>query len=200
MFDERVRAILPRAVKPVVGLLARVGITPNGVSFAAFGTSLVAGVLVATGFSWIGIGVWLVSRVGDGFDGILARETGCSTAFGGYLDITLDMAAYSTMVVGFAVAHPNLGLVWSVILLGYALAITTTLALANAAAAAGRRVSNTNRTFQFTTGMAEAGETTVMYVLWVVFPGWLGWLAWVWVAMIFVTVVQRSWLAYRVLR
>jgi hypothetical protein len=48
--------------------------------------------------------------------------------------------------------------------------------------------------------MAEAGETTVMYVLWVVFPAWLGWLAWIWVAMILVTVVQRSWLAYRVLR
>ena len=200
MFDERVRAILPRAVKPVIRLLTQAGITPNVMSVLAFGTALGAGALVATGFPWIGIGVWLVSRVGDGLDGILARETGRSTAFGGYLDITLDMTAYSAMVMGFAVAHPDLGIVWSVILVGYALAITTTLALSNAAAAAGRRVSDTNRTFQFTTGMAEAGETTVMYVLWVVFPGGLGWLAWVWVAMIFVTVIQRSWLAYRVLR
>ena len=200
MFDERVRAILPRGVMPVVGLLARAGVTPNAVSVVAFGASLVAGVLVATGFPWTAIGVWLASRVGDGLDGILARETGRSTAFGGYLDITLDMTAYSTMVVGFAVAHPDRGIVWSVILAGYALAITTTLALSNAAAAAGRRVSDTNRTFQFTTGIAEAGETTVMYVLWVVFPSWLGWLAWIWVAMILVTVVQRSWLAWRVLR
>jgi phosphatidylglycerophosphate synthase len=200
MFDERVRAILPRAVKPVAGLLARAGVTPNAVSLVAFGTALAAGALVATGFPWTAIGVWLASRVGDGLDGILARETGRSTAFGGYLDITLDMTAYSTMVVGFAVAHPDLGIVWPVILLGYALAITTTLALSNAAAAAGRRVSETNRTFQFTTGMAEAGETTVMYVLWVVFPAWLGWLAWIWVAMILLTVIQRSWLAHRVLR
>ena len=200
MFDERVRAILPRAVKPVIRLLTQAGITPNVMSVLAFGTALAAGALVATGFPRMAIGVWLVSRVGDGLDGILARETGRSTAFGGYLDITLDMTAYSAMVMGFAVAHPDLGIVWSVILVGYALAITTTLALSNAAAAAGRHVSDTNRTFQFTTGMAEAGETTVMYVLWVVFPGGLGWLAWVWVAMIFVTVIQRSWLAYRVLR
>ena len=200
MSDERVRAILPRAMKPVVRFLAQAGITPNVMSVLAFGTALAAGALVATGFPRMAIGVWLVSRVGDGLDGILARETGRSTAFGGYLDITLDMTAYSAMVLGFAVAHPDLGIVWSVILVGYALAITTTLALSNAAAAAGRRVSDTNRTFQFTTGMAEAGETTVMYVLWVVFPGWLGSLAWVWVAMILVTVVQRSWLAYRVLR
>lgn len=200
MFDERVRAMLPRAAKPVIRLLTQAGITPNVMSVLAFGTALAAAGFVATGFPWTGIGVWLVSRVGDGLDGILARETGRSTAFGGYLDITLDMTAYSAMVMGFAVAHSDLGIVWAVILVGYALAITTTLALSNAAAAAGRRVSDTNRTFQFTTGMAEAGETTAMYVLWVVFPGWLGSLAWVWVAMIFVTVVQRSWLAYRVLR
>ena len=200
MFDERVRAILPRAVKPVAGLLARAGVTPNAVSLVAFGTALAAGALVATGFPWTAIGVWLASRVGDGLDGILVRDTGHSTAFGGHLDITPDMTAYSTMVVGFAVAHPDLGIVWPVVLLGYALAIATTLALSNAAAAARRRVSDTNRTFQFTTGMAEAGETTVMYVLWVVFPVWLGWLAWIWVAMILVTVVQRSWLAWRVLR
>jgi hypothetical protein len=104
------------------------------------------------------------------------------------------------MVVGFAVAHPDLGIVWPVILLGYVLAITTTLALSAAAAALGRSVSETDRTFQFTAGVAEAGETTVMYVLWVLFPGWLGWLAWIWVAMILVTVIQRSWLAWRVLR
>jgi phosphatidylglycerophosphate synthase len=200
VFDERVRAILPRAVKPVTRLLVRAGVTPNLMSALAFALAIAAVVLVATGLSWPGICVWLVSRVGDGLDGILARETGRATAFGGYLDITLDMMAYSLMVIGFAVARPDLGMVWSVILLGYALVITTTLALSNAAAEAGRRVSDTNRTFQFTTGMAEAGETTVMYVLWVVLPGWLGGLTWLWVAMICVTVVQRTWLAYRVLR
>lgn len=200
MFDERVRAMLPRVAKPATRALARAGVTPNAVSVMACGASLVAAVLVAGGFPWAGIAVWLASRLGDGLDGILARETGRSTAFGGYLDITLDMTAYSAMLLGFAVAHPEGGVVWSVILAGYALAITTTLALSNAAAVAGRRLSDTNRTFQFTAGMAEAGETTVMYVLWVVFPGELGWLAWVWVAMIVATVLQRSWLAYRVLR
>ena len=111
MFDERVRAILPRAVTPVVRLLARAGVTPNVMSVLAFGTAFAAAVFVAAGFPWTGFGVWLASRVGDGLDGVLARETGASTAFGGYLDTTLDMAAYSMMVAGFAVAHPDLGIV-----------------------------------------------------------------------------------------
>jgi len=200
MFDERVRAILPHVVTPVIRLLAQTGVTPNALSAMAFVTALVAATCVAAGFPVVGIGVWLVSRVGDGLDGILARETGRSAPFGGYLDITLDMAAYSAMVVGFALLHPDLGVVWAMVLAGYVLAITTTLALSNAVAATGRRVSETNRTFQFTTGMAEAGETTVMYVLWVAFPGWVRALAWVWVAMLLVTVIQRSYLAYRVLR
>jgi phosphatidylglycerophosphate synthase len=199
MFDERVRASLARAVKPVAVRLARAGVTPNAVSVTAFGGSLAAAALVASGYPRAGLVAWLLSRLGDALDGILARAGGRSSAFGGYLDITLDMAAYSVMALAFAVAHPEHGIVWPAILLGYALAITTTLALSNAAAALGRRVSDTDRTFQFTTGIAEAGETTVMYVLWVVFPGWLGWLAWIWVAMIIVTVVQRSWLAYRLL-
>jgi phosphatidylglycerophosphate synthase len=51
----------------------------------------------------------------------VARELGNQSAFGGYLDITLDMAAYSAMAMGFAVAHPEPGLMWNVILAGYVL-------------------------------------------------------------------------------
>jgi len=167
---------------------------------ATFVTAAAAAVLIGTGSPRAGLAVWLVSRLGDGLDGVLARETGRSSAFGDYLDITLDMTAYSVVTLGFAAARPELGLVWPAILMGYTLAITTTLALSSAAASAGRRVSDTNRTFQFTTGVAEAGETTVMYALWVVFPHWLAWLAWVWFAVILLTVVQRTWLASRVLR
>jgi len=200
MIDERVRAVLPRLMTPLARPLARAGVTPNTVTVATFVTAAAAAVLIGTGSPRAGLAVWLVSRLGDGLDGVLARQTGRSSAFGGYLDITLDMTAYSVVALGFAAAHPELGLVWPAILMGYTLAITTTLALSSAAVSAGRRVSDTDRTFQFTTGVAEAGETTVMYVLWVMFPHWLAWLAWMWLAMILLTVVQRTWLASRVLR
>jgi hypothetical protein len=109
------------------------------------------------------------------------------------------MAAYAVMVIGFAVAHPELGLAWSAILVSYILSITSTLALSNAASATGRQVSRTDRTFQFTSSLAEAGETSIMYSAWVVFPQWMEPLAWTWCAVVLVSVVQRSWLAYRVL-
>ena len=86
---------------------------------------------------------------------------------------------------------------WLCVLAGYVLVITTTLALSDASRADGRRVSGTDRTFQFTPGLTEAGETNAMYVLWAVFPALLPWLVWIWAAALAVTAVQRTYLAAR---
>jgi phosphatidylglycerophosphate synthase len=200
MFDERFRVRFATLTRPVVPPLARFGVTPNQITVATFVMAAMAAALIALERPWWGLGVWLVSRLGDGLDGALARHTARTSAFGGYLDITLDMAGYSAMVVGFAIAHPALWLSWLAVLVGYVLVITTTLALSDAARAAGRTVSVTNRTFQFTPALTEAGETSVMYGLWVVFPQQLDWLVWTWVLALAVTVVQRTWAAAALLR
>ena len=200
MFDERVRAALPRVLGPVACVLAGFNVSPHVITWVGFLGGAGAAAAVAAGWPLTGLALWLFSRLGDGLDGLVARETGEASAAGGYLDITLDMAAYSLMVLGFAAAHPEQGLAFAAILTGYTLAITTTLALSNAATAAGREITRTDRTFQFTTGLAEAGETSVVYTLWVLFPGWLQVVAWIWVALLLVTVIQRSRLAWRVLR
>jgi phosphatidylglycerophosphate synthase len=200
MIDEPFRARFARVVRPVVQMLARTGVRPNHITLLAFALGIAAAGLVAAGYAHSGLGVWLASRVGDGLDGALARETRQSTAFGGYLDITLDMAAYAAMVLGFAVLHPELSEAWAAVLVAYVVVITTTLALSNAAHVLGRQVSRTDRTFQFTPAFTEAGETNVMYVLWLLFPGQIGWLIWVWTVALTATVVQRTYLAWRVLR
>jgi phosphatidylglycerophosphate synthase len=200
MIDESFRARFLPIVLPLVMGLARAGAKPNHVTVLAFVLGLLAAALVGAGHDAVALAVWLIGRICDGLDGALARVTGRSTPFGGYLDITLDMAAYSAMVLGFAVRYPQLAVVWAAVLLGYVVVITTTLALSDAAGNIGRRVSDTNRTFQFTPAITEAGETNVMYVLWLVFPAHIEWLAWVWTAALAATVVQRTHLAWRVLR
>ncbi len=200
MFDEPFRARFGRAFRSAVPLLVRVGIKPNHVTVATFLLAVVAAVLVGAGRPVAGLTVWLISRFGDGVDGLLARQTGRRTAFGGYLDISLDMAGYAGMIVGFAVLHPAFHVAWAAVLAGYVVVITTTLALSDAAGQLQRRVAERDRTFQFTAGVAEAGETNVMYALWVLFPASIGWLVWLWVAALFFTAIQRTWLAWRVLR
>jgi phosphatidylglycerophosphate synthase len=200
MFDEPFRTRFAGWVQPLAPLLARLGVTANHVTVLSLLLALVAAGLIADGRSLAGLFVWILSRIGDGLDGVLAREAAQTSAFGGYLDITLDMAGYTAMVVGFALAHPALGFAWLAVLAGYILVITTTLALSDAARRSGRQVSLTDRTFQFTPALTEAGETSVRYGLWVVFPQQLPWLVWVWVAALALTTVQRSLLAWRLLR
>lgn len=200
MFDEPVRRRFARIAQPVTDGLAATGITPNQLTLLTFVIALGGAACLALGWPRVGLAIWLVSRVGDGLDGALARATSRRTPFGAYLDITLDMAAYSAMVLAFSRLYPAQGLVWASILTAYVIVITTTLALSDAATTADRRVSGTDRTFQFTPGIAEAGETSVMYGLWVVFPGAVAWLAWVWFAALMATCVQRSVLAWRALR
>lgn len=199
MFDDAFRAGFSSWARPVVHPLVRLGVTPNGITVATFLLALAAATLIAVDRPWAGLVLWLVSRLGDGLDGLLARQSGQTTAFGGYLDITLDMAGYAAMVMGFAVARPDISLAWVAILTGYVVGITTTLALSDATRASGRRVTAVDRMFQFTPALTEAGETTAMYVLWVVFPAHLPWLAWFWVVALAVTGLQRTRLAARVL-
>ncbi len=200
MFDEPFRARVSPLLRPVVPVLARRGVTPTHVTVAAFLLGIAGAFCIANSWTIVGLAAWLTSRVGDALDGTLARETDQSTAFGGYLDITLDMAAYAAMAVAFAVLHPGLGVAWPAILTGYVLVITTTLALSDAAGTLGRHVSATNRTFQFTPGFAEAGETNFMYTMWVLFPSHIEWLVWLWVAVLFATAGQRTVRAWRLLR
>ena len=186
-----------RATAPAARVLASRGLTPLHVTWGGFALALGAALAVASGHAWPGLALWLASRVADGLDGVMARELGNQSAFGGYLDITLDMAAYSAMAMGFAVAHPEPGLMWNAILAGYVLAITTALALAAAAERAQHTVAPGNRTYQFTRGLAEAGETSVVYVLWTLFPAALVPVGWVWVALLLATAMQRTWLAWQ---
>jgi phosphatidylglycerophosphate synthase len=200
MLDDFVRPRFERAALPAVRLLARAGLSPAAISWLGLALALAGATFVALGHAWVGLGLWLASRVADGLDGALARMSASQSAWGGYLDITLDMAAYCSMVLGFGAAHPQHGLLWPSILAGYALAITTTLALAAAVERLDRTVWRGNRSVQFTRGLAEAGETSAVYVLWTLFPAAIGPVGWCWCAVLAATAVQRSWLAWRHLR
>lgn len=200
MFDDLFRARLAPRVRPLARILLRAGVTANHITIAAFFLAVAGALLVAQGSTRVGLTFWLVSRLGDGLDGVVAREGGLTSPFGGYLDITLDMVAYSIMILGFAAHYPELAAGWLAVLAGYVVVITTTLALSGAAAARSTRMSETDRTFQFTTGLTEAGETTIMYALWVLAPSQIWWLVWLWAAALLLTSIQRSTLAWRVLR
>jgi len=198
MIDEPFRQWLARRWSAPAVALHRAGITANQVTVVAALLGLTAAALVAVQLTWVGIALWLASRLLDGYDGMLARLAGGGSLFGGYLDITLDMLAYAAMAVAFAVAMPADGVLWTLVLLGYVIAITTTLALSSLAEKADRQLGG-DRSIQFTRALAEGGETTIVYVVIALAPSISRYVLVVWIALLAITAIQRTALARRLL-
>jgi CDP-diacylglycerol--glycerol-3-phosphate 3-phosphatidyltransferase len=88
------RPAVAKAVAPIVGGLARAGVTADMVTVAGF-LGAVAGsvLLIARGEFFWGVVVVTVSVLLDLLDGALARARGGGSVFGAVLDSTLDRAA-----------------------------------------------------------------------------------------------------------
>jgi phosphatidylglycerophosphate synthase len=199
MIDNAMRAVLPPLVGPVLALYRRFGWTPNQVTWLGFSIALVASLAVALHAWWAALGIWWLSRLVDGTDGIWARSSGQASDFGAYLDITLDMAAYGAMVVGFAVAVPELRLLWMAMLFLYILCITTALSLGMQEAKRGLAPRD-DRGLRLGAGLAEGGETGIAYSVFLLFPDQLTVTASIWIVVLATTVLARTLLAARLLR
>ncbi len=105
MTRSRVFSLFPRRapkqiIDPIVGLIARTGVTPNHLSLLGFSGNVGAAVLAARGdFLWAGI-VMLVFSAVDMLDGALARATDRATRFGAVLDAALDRMSEAALLSG----------------------------------------------------------------------------------------------------
>jgi CDP-diacylglycerol--glycerol-3-phosphate 3-phosphatidyltransferase len=95
---EAARALLA----PVVRLAVALRLTPNAITVLGFGVVVAAAVLIGTGSLLAGAVVLTTGSLLDAVDGALARATGVSSAFGSFLDSTLDRAAEAVLYGGVA--------------------------------------------------------------------------------------------------
>ena len=138
--------------------------------------------------------MWWLGRFFDGTDGILARRTKQTSNFGAHLDILLDMASYSVMVLAFQRLYPELSTTWIAIMALYVLCITGALSfgiLQDAESIPG----DDNRGLRLASGLAEAGETGIAYSVFLIFPAWIHITAILWLCVLSITVIARLYLA-----
>jgi phosphatidylglycerophosphate synthase len=197
MIDGYARNLLPGLTGGLIACYRRVGITPNQLTVLGFAIAVLAALLVARGHAWSAIAVWWLGRLVDGTDGILARATGKVSDFGGYLDITLDMAAYSLMVLGFYFWQPRFAVLWMITLILYILAITSALSLG--ALERARGMDDDNRSLKLAAGLAEGGETGISYTLMLLLPQFISVLLPLWILVLIATFGARTALAWRLL-
>jgi len=113
-----------KASEPMARLLARTRITPNQMSWAAFGIALVSFVSFILGWNIVGGLLAQLSSIVDGIDGSLARLKGMASTFGGFLDSVLDRYADVLILLGLTLwslaneSYPGIWLVGSLAIAG----------------------------------------------------------------------------------
>jgi len=198
MLDGKMRSLLAPALERYGRMLARAGAGANAVTWAGFGLAVVAACLIAVHWYWSGLAVLLASRLADGLDGAVARAT-LKTDLGGFLDIVLDFAFYGAIPLGFVLADPAANAVAGAVLL-FAFYVNGSSFLAFAILAERHGMETAARgekSLFFSTGLAEASETIIVFAAMCVFPGWFPLLAYVFAGLTFYTGLSRIVLAVR---
>jgi CDP-diacylglycerol--glycerol-3-phosphate 3-phosphatidyltransferase len=189
------RAILA----PVVRLAIALHLTPNTITVIGLLITVLASALIGSGWLLLGAAILTAGSLLDAVDGALARATGGGTAFGSFLDSTLDRAGEAILYIGvgawLVTSQPDP--LWPVLAVLVALAGSFLVSYAHARAqgiglaADVGLAPRTERLVIVIAGVALAGLGFV--------PGLLAALV-VLAALTTATVIQRIWHVWRLSR
>jgi phosphatidylglycerophosphate synthase len=171
MLDRAAIAALKPALDAGAAWLVRRGVGADAVTLAGFAIGIGAAVAIALGAPGWGLALLLASRLADGLDGAVARQTQ-STDRGAFLDITLDFLFYASIPLAFAIAEPGANALPAAVLLA-AFIGTGSSFLAFAVLAERRGLASTaypRKGFYYLGGLTEATETLICFALMCLWP------------------------------
>ena len=198
MLDSFAQRLIEPVLTRAAHRLVQLNVTANQLTLAGFAVGLLAAVLIAQRAYEAGLVLLLLSRLCDGLDGAVARQTK-PTDRGGFLDITLDFIFYAAVVLAFAFADPAANaLAAAALLVGFM--GTGSSFLAFAVMAAKRQMSkpmSSGKSFYFLGGLTEGTETLVFFVAMCLWPAQFALLAWVFAGLCAVTTAARVVSGYK---
>lgn len=200
MLDSRLRPLIDPPLNAAGRMLASLGVSANLLTFAGLALGLGGALAIAQGTFALGLALIMANRVLDGLDGAVARVRG-PTALGGYFDIVADFAFYVSVPLAFGVMDPANTLAALVLVASFVL--TGVSFLAFAAIAAERGISTKahgQKSFFYSTGLAEGTETIAIFVAMCIVPEWFAVIAYGYAGLCALTLVQRSALAVMTFR
>ena len=200
MLDAKLRPLIDPPLNRAGAVLARLGVTANGLTFTGLALGLGGAAAIALGHIGWGLALILANRLCDGLDGAVARVRGPSD-LGGYFDIVADFAFYVAIPLGFGVMAAANTLPALVLVASFVLTGVSFLAFAVIAAKRGAEThAHGRKSFFYSTGLAEGTETIAVCIAMCLFPAWFGALAYAYAGLCALTVVQRSALAVSAFR
>ena len=192
MLDRAAIAILKPALDAGARALVRRGIGADAVTLAGFAIGMAAAATIGFGATGWGLALLLASRLADGLDGAVARQTH-TTDRGAFLDITLDFLFYASIPLAFALADPAANALPAAVLLA-AFIGTGSSFLAFAVMAERRTLASAafpRKGFFYLGGLTEATETLLCFGLMCVWPGKFAWWAYGFASLCALTFVIR---------
>ena len=201
MLDRHTRGVAASTLDPVATWLADRSVGANYLTALGFVFGFGACGAIAYGQWTLGLGLWLVNRLFDGLDGLVARKSEPSD-LGGFLDLSADFAIYAGFVVAVAIALPHARLVSVVLLATYYLSGTAFLTWSGLVQKQASKPvhSEGERSLAFLPGLAEGTETIVVYCLICIVPSWAVPIMWTFAGVVLITAGQRIWWATKTLR
>lgn len=108
MFDVIGRTAKDRILAPVVTATPR-WITPTAITVTSLVPGLAAAWAASRGAWTLALVLFMVNRILDGLDGLIARERKETSDFGGYLDILIDFLVYAAIPIGASIGAMEYG-------------------------------------------------------------------------------------------
>lgn len=200
MFDAKIRPLIDPPLNAVGRGLARIGFTANSITLLGLGFGLGGAYAVSQEHYGWALALVVFGRILDGLDGAVARATQ-KTAFGGYLDIVCDFIFYVSIPLAFGIANPANLLPALMLVAAFTITGISFLAFAVTAGEQGAATSaHGEKSFFYSTGIAEGGETIAFFLIMCLLPMHFATLAYIFAGLCVVTVLQRTvlaWLSFR---
>lgn len=206
MFDNTLRGLKDRLGEPVARRVARV--EPNTITLAAFAIGLLAALCAAHSLYLWALGLWLLNRLLDGLDGLVARVQQKQSDFGGYLDILLDFIVYAALPIGLVLSAPTFDRYAALTFMLATFYVNSASWMYLAAILEKRNARSVHdvaaprglTTVVMPSGLIGAVETLIAYCLFLLWPSAIEVLYAVFGVLVLFTVAQRLVWARRVLR
>jgi phosphatidylserine synthase len=194
MLDSTLRPVKDRILAPLAAILSA-RVPPTAVSAIGLAFSLAAAVAAWQLVAPVAVACWLLGRVADGIDGLVARSTGTASDVGGLLDFVFDTIGYAAIPIGLAFGiDDRAGWIATAVLLatfyinavtlGYVAALLEKRELG--AAAHGESTSAT-----LPRGLVEGSETIVFFSVALALPDAATTVWWVMAVAVVVTAFER---------
>lgn len=201
MLDRSALRLLSPWFDRLAARLVRWGVGADAITFVGFGLGLASALAIAVHSMAMGLVLMGLSRLADGLDGPVARQTR-PTDRGAFLDIALDFAFYASVPLAFAWADPTANARPAALLLAMFIGTGSSfLAFAVMAERRGlRSAAYPQKGLHYLGGLTEASETLICFVAMCLWPAWFAPLAYGFAALCGLTWLARLHAGWTLLR